>query len=416
MAVAVVAALAVFVAACGGGATSTSSEGGTVKVGFIAPLSGSIAQLGTETQHAAQLAVDTVNKKGGIDVNGKKWKVELVSEDEGSSSVELGVAGMERLAAQDGVVGVVGGVISSSVLAYMPIPQRSKLPFVDIIGKADTIPQAVASKNLDYVWVLSPGTPDIASTHTDLWLNLVKPKKISFMQVDTDAARAEQKNFEQAFADKHLDVQTQWLYAQPTVTDFGPYILKIKDFKPDAIYVNLVGTPTYSWARQLAQSGYSGFVLTGDSEYASSSFVTTIGKDANLDLVNADTYPAPVTPLSLPFYNDFKASYNVNVAAYYDVQGYDGMLSLFEGMKRSGGLTGDVTHDRQAIENGLKKIDKSHPYQGVRSATEYFGGISSGHKMPTSLVVTQIQDGKTVPVWPLNVAKAANSKFIDPRK
>jgi branched-chain amino acid transport system substrate-binding protein len=416
LAMAMVAAAAVTAAGAGSLRANTTATAGTIKVGFIGPLSGSITQIGKETQDAAQLAVDTVNAQGGVKVAGKRWKVQLVSEDDGGTDVGASVAAAQRLITQDNVAAMVGGIISSSVLAYMPIAQQAHVPFLDTIGKADTIPQTVTSQNLDYVWVVSPGTPDLARTHVQVWKYLVKPERISFLQVNTDATHALQNNFQQQLQAYKLNADTQWLYAEPSVNDFGAYILKMQQFKPDAIWVSLVGNPSYSFARQLAQSGFKGYVLTGDAEYASSNFLSQEGPEAQLNLINSVTFPSPVTKLTLPFYHAYAQKYGVTTAAYYAVQEYDGMLAVFEGMRRSGGLNGKLSHDREAIERGLKKITGGYPFVGLRSKREFFTSIRLGHRMPYSPVVTQIQGTKEVPIWPQEVAKAAKVQFTDPRK
>jgi ABC-type branched-subunit amino acid transport system substrate-binding protein len=213
-----------------------------------------------------------------------------------------------------------------------------------------------------------------------------------------------------------MNVQTQFLYAEPTVNDFGSYILKIKQFHPDAIWVSLVGNPTYSWARQLAQSGYKGYVLTGDAEYQSAQFLEKEGQDANYALTNAVTYPTAVTPKTLPFYKAYQKATGIYPAAYYAVNEYDGMQAAFEAMRRSGGLTGDTEHDRAAIQKGLESITQQKPFEGIRGSAESFAPLEQGHHMVGSnIVIAQIQNGKQVPVWPEDVASAAGTKFVDPR-
>ena len=410
--------IALAVAACGGASgTSSSSSTITVRVGYIGPLTGSSAQLGTETQDAGQLAVDQLNAKGGITVNGTKIKIQMVSEDEGDRTTDGAVAGAERLIDQDNVTAIVGGVNSSGILAYMPIIQKAQIPMIDTVGKASTIPTTIVSKNMNYIWVANPVSASLAETHVAAWKSLVKPKKIYFLQINTDATHDLESAFKNEMAKQGLVAETQSSYVEANVNDFGPYILKIKQFQPDLIWVSLLGNPVYSFARQLAQSGYtSGYVLDGDGEYGSSKFLAQEGQDANLAMVNAVTFPTSVTPLSMPFYDSYKAQFNISPAAYYAVDEYDGMLAFFEAIRRSGGLNGDLKHDRKAVETGLGKLTPSNPFVGVRSAKEYFLGVDQGHREPVPLVITQIQNGHYAVVWPPDAAKSADGKFIDPRQ
>jgi branched-chain amino acid transport system substrate-binding protein len=53
----------------------------TIKIGINAEITGDIPKVGEATKFAAQMWVEDVNKAGGIEVGGKKYKVELAIED-----------------------------------------------------------------------------------------------------------------------------------------------------------------------------------------------------------------------------------------------------------------------------------------------------------------------------------------------
>jgi branched-chain amino acid transport system substrate-binding protein len=74
----IILALCVLVAlmsACGG------DKGSTVRIGVIAELTGDMPAVGESCKKAAEMAVKEVNDAGGIDIGGKKYKVELFVED-----------------------------------------------------------------------------------------------------------------------------------------------------------------------------------------------------------------------------------------------------------------------------------------------------------------------------------------------
>jgi branched-chain amino acid transport system substrate-binding protein len=66
-------------AACG----DKKSAGNVIKIAASAPLTGSSADAGADHNNGAQLAVDEINAKGGVEINGVKHTLELVSEDDG---------------------------------------------------------------------------------------------------------------------------------------------------------------------------------------------------------------------------------------------------------------------------------------------------------------------------------------------
>jgi ABC-type branched-subunit amino acid transport system substrate-binding protein len=106
-----VAALAL--SACGSRATtSTGSSSGsaskTVKIGVIAPLSGSLSALGLGIQHSVELAVKQANATNAI----PGWKIEVVFKDD-EAKADVGKNAATQLAGDDSVVGVVGDLNSS---------------------------------------------------------------------------------------------------------------------------------------------------------------------------------------------------------------------------------------------------------------------------------------------------------------
>ena len=106
-------------------ACSAGQQEKTVKIGFLGALTGDVAVYGVPMSKAAKLAVDQVNAKGGID--GKQ--VELILED-GRCDAGLANTAMQKLATQDKVAGVIGGLCSSETLAAAPTAESAKVPMI----------------------------------------------------------------------------------------------------------------------------------------------------------------------------------------------------------------------------------------------------------------------------------------------
>jgi branched-chain amino acid transport system substrate-binding protein len=127
---ALVAAMTVLVAACGGGGTTTGGETGgatkTVRVGFIAPLTGSLAALGTGMRNAAQLQIDQANKAGRI----KGWRIAFEPLDDTGTGTQAGSAAAQKLASEPDVVAVVGTLNSSIAQAAQPILNSARIAMV----------------------------------------------------------------------------------------------------------------------------------------------------------------------------------------------------------------------------------------------------------------------------------------------
>lgn len=114
-----VAAVAAAVAGCGGGGGSSSGGGGgskePIKLGGVVTISGSLAEIGQSHQAGAKLAVDEINKAGGID--GRKVQLEIKDEQ---ADPDATVNGVRDLLSSDTKL-IFGGTTDSDCLAAAPL-------------------------------------------------------------------------------------------------------------------------------------------------------------------------------------------------------------------------------------------------------------------------------------------------------
>lgn len=115
-----VAALAVMAVA------GTALAQGTVKVGFLLPLSGAAAAEGIAVQEGAELAVSLINEAGGITVGGQTYTFELVFEDDQCNPQAATEASNRLIVAQAAFVG--GSFCSSAALAAQPLFAAFDIP------------------------------------------------------------------------------------------------------------------------------------------------------------------------------------------------------------------------------------------------------------------------------------------------
>ncbi|MDI6721115.1 MAG: ABC transporter substrate-binding protein, partial [Candidatus Aenigmarchaeota archaeon] len=106
----------VFIAGC---VSQPSAQ--TVKIGFIAPLTGDAAVYGLPLKNMVELATEEINSQGGID--GKK--VEIIYED-GKCNGKDAATAMQKLVSVDKVRVIFGGFCSSESLGAEPIATQNK--------------------------------------------------------------------------------------------------------------------------------------------------------------------------------------------------------------------------------------------------------------------------------------------------
>src|SRR5881296_4039928 len=89
-----------------------SSAADVIKFGISTPLSGPAAPWGIPHKQATELIFDEINNQGGLEVGGKKYRLEVVTYDHKYVIAE-GVATVNRLIAKDGVkyISILGGAV-----------------------------------------------------------------------------------------------------------------------------------------------------------------------------------------------------------------------------------------------------------------------------------------------------------------
>ncbi len=118
--------------------TSLMAAGDSVKIGIVLPFTGPIAFDGKLTFKGIEMAQKELNELGGVTVGGKKYKIELITEDSGCVPANS-VAAVEKLMTRDKVVTVIGDFCSSSTFADAEVARRHLVPQITPISIAPKI-------------------------------------------------------------------------------------------------------------------------------------------------------------------------------------------------------------------------------------------------------------------------------------
>ena len=397
-------------AALGAPAMHANAADGEIGIGFVGPVTGPFAELGTAMRDGALVAVEAVNAQGGVRVGGRTYTVKLVVGDE-ENTPERAVAATRRLIEVDKTMGILGYAISTNLLAAMQLLQDSKIPMVDTSGRADSIPRQIAEKKMDYLFQLSPTNKDFVDLHGDLIRHYGKPKRVAILAFNTDFAREYANQAERVWPKLIPGAEVKSFYVEANKMDLQPELLQIRRYAPEVLWVLLTGTQSYQFVDQFAASGMIKKTLPlGDSIYGSELFRTKNGPKVDYHLANAITDRKAITDITIPFYDAFKAKTGNN-PPYYAVQTYDGMMMILEGLRRMARVSGDPVADRTALRDALVSINAAKPTKGARGMLA-FAPLEEGRTVAVKPVVVQYQPGnKTTVVWPLDQA----GTFVDPR-
>ena len=223
------------------------SQPDAVRLGHLTPLTGFLGPLGEYAVMGVRLAVDEINAAGGI--NGRK--VELIAED--SVNPQTASTKAERLIERDKVVAIIGEISSASGLAIAQVSQRNRILFFNTGCNSDELRGKSCNRYMFHTEA-SNSMYVGAAGQALLRDGLVKGKKWYSVTADY------------AFGHDLLKVAKRFMQANgvtfaadelvaTNVTDFSPYLLKIRNAKPDLVVSNLAGAQITNFMKQYTEFG-----------------------------------------------------------------------------------------------------------------------------------------------------------------
>ncbi len=375
-----------------------------IKIGVIAENS---AISGIAIPNAAQIAVDEINAKGGVDGR----QLELVAYDDHNSAADA-VRAMQRLATQDKVSAVIASYTSEVALALEPWSGRLKMPTVTPGAASDDISKRIHADydHLKYFFHGYLASSFLSDATCDASKDLLVDSKLHMktaviMSEDAAWTGPLDAEYEKCLPKVGLKVLDHIRFS-PDTTDFTPIYNGIEAKKPDVIITGIshVGVqPTVQWANQQVPIPQMGI-----SSQATSS---TFWKDTNgategimLQLIAVDSVAS--TPKTIPFAQAYMKKYGIT-PAYTGYTAYDEVYYLVDAIHRAGST------DPDKMVDALEKTD----WEGTVGRVAFFGkddpsthGMRYGKDYVSGLFV-QWQDGKQVPIWPASVAGGNTLRF-----
>jgi branched-chain amino acid transport system substrate-binding protein len=217
----------------------------TLKFGHLTPRTGFLGQLGDYGFKAASMAVDEVNAAGGL----LGRKIELIAED--SVNPQTAVTKAQKLVERDKVLTLIGEINSASALAIGEQVARYRIPFFNTGANSD----ALRGKNCNRFMFHVEGCNTMYTKTIGAWQkaeNKIKGAKWYMLTADY------------AFGHDLFRVSSRFLKDNggelinndmvPTNTpDYSAYILKIRQARPDFVYINLAGVDQTTFLKQFKE-------------------------------------------------------------------------------------------------------------------------------------------------------------------
>jgi len=295
-----------------------------LRIGYLAPLTGGLAQTGIDMRDGFLLYLDQHgNKLGGMDVK-------LIIEDEQGKG-DVAVTKAKKLVLQDKVHMLIGGVLASTGYALAPVSTELKTMYIPSIPAADDLTQRQL-KNFPYLIRTSWSS---SQPHHPLgqWACDQGYKKVVTIAADYAFGYEVVGGFQKAFEDCGGKI-IQKIWPPLGAKDFGPFIPTIKA-DTDAVFSLMVGPMPAQFIKQMRGAGFKKPIIGGGTSY--DEFVLPFMGDEAIGDVSALHYSAALdTPKNAAFVKAYRTRFN-KVPSYYSENNYTTAQWLDEALKKAGG-------------------------------------------------------------------------------
>lgn len=344
---------------------------GDIVVGEYGSMTGQTATFGIETHNGIQIAVDEVNKAGGI----KGRKVRLVSLDDQGKSDEA-VTAVTRLIDLEHAVAILGEVASSRSKVGARVCQRKHVPMVT---PSSTNPEVTSVGDFIFrVCFIDPFQGFVMAKFAKQNLGLSKVAILRDVRNDYSVGLADA--FKQSFERLGGTIVEDLSYNEGD-SDFSAQLTTIKAKGPQAIFVPGYYTEVGNIAVQSRRLGLNVPLLGGDGW--DSPQLMQIGGEALNGSYFSNHYSAErATPTAQRFIAEYRRRHE-DTPSGLAALGYDAAKILFAAMAQAGGTDGGAVRDALAGTRGFDGVTGQITIDGQRNAVK-------------PAVVLEIQGGRFV--------------------
>lgn len=324
----------------------------TVKVGMIAEMSGPFAEFGRQME----AGVKAYQAQYGDVVAGKR--IEVVFKDTGGANPDVAKRLAQEFVVRDKVQVLAGFGFTPNAMAVAPIATQAKVPMVVMnaagAGLTSRSPYMVRTS-----FTYSDVVPPIAK-----WAVEQGAKRAYLIVADYapghDAEKAFIKTFEAAGGEIVGAVRT------PIVTtDFGPYLLRVKDARPDVLFVFVnAGDVAPAFVKEFRAKNLEadGIKLIGTGDVVDEAVMNAIG-ERGMGIVSV--YPYSMhhdSTLNKQYVSAFRKILGKDERpTIMSVAAYDGMAAIYAALKKTGGKA-----DGDSLMGALKGLEIESPRGHIR--------------------------------------------------
>ncbi len=322
--------------------SNKTKESGVFKIGVSTPLTGPVAKLGEWSLDGMRLAVDKINKEGGI----KGKKIELIVEDDKCDAKE-GANTVQKLVNIDKV---------KNLVVYCGAVAGAVVNIID--GKALTHSLSVRTEALEgkypFFFNLAPA-PEKETSRIAQYMYDQGIRKVTVLYQSDFYGETYRNKFKKSFTALGGEVVNEGTVDNLSTPDFRTYILKAKEMKSQAVFTSFNAAQYSVILKQSKELGFDGkFFSVWNTE-------NNILLNTAKELANGIIYTYSFNPSMVSGYDIFKKEYEEvykSTPEFNAANGYDSIMFMASVIK-------ECSDDIQCM------ITKTNALENIKSVTGF---------------------------------------------
>ena len=370
-----------------------------VKVGLLVPLSGLYARPGAVMKMGGEMAVDHINKAGGVKALGGA-KLKLVVLDCGDTVEKAKNAAQRMVAQETDLVVASAAYLSSFTLAVTEVTERAQLPVLTL-----SYSDLITDRGFKYVFQTSATAASQARQSLPLLMKLAQsasgklPKTVAIITDNTGSSIASAKAMREGLLKENgLELVMDETFTPP-LSDATPLVQKVRAVKPDLLFF----LPTVISDGKLVLEKMNEFGLS-QGRVPTISFGIAIAEPDILQTINPALLQGVITCVGSwatkgheELIAELKARYNEPWMTQNAISTYGDMWLIKDALEKAGKA------DKAAVAEALHTMDGG-------PSKYYPGGIlkfdDKGRRVDAEMTVVQWQNGIPVTIFPQKLAMA----------
>ena len=295
------------------------------RVGLLLPLTGPFASTGKQLESGARLYL----AQHGDTVAGRKIEL-IVRDDTGTPDITKRLA--QELVVNQKVHVLAGFGLTPLALATAPIATQSKTPMVVMAAATSSI-----TESSPYIVRSSFTVPQVVTALAD-WASKNHIKRVVSLVTDYGPGVDSEKYFKETFI-ANGGVVLETLRVPLRNPDFAPFLQKVRDAKPDALFTFVPAGVGSALMKQFSERGLdkAGIRMIAEGSVTDDDILNDMG-DVALGVVTAHHYSAAHdSPQNKKFVAAFNKANNGLRPNFMAVGAYDGMRVIHEALKATQG-------------------------------------------------------------------------------